>query len=83
MALKHLLLPLVPNLSLAALPVYLRSSGLLRYMDLYMPDFAWLARISGGIAAIWTVVRTGLVLRAMARATPSSRRRPATAREPG
>ncbi|HSB91379.1 MAG TPA: serine hydrolase domain-containing protein [Anaerolineales bacterium] len=65
-ALKHLLLPLLPHLSLAALPVYLRSSGLLRYMDLYMPDFAWLARISGGFAALWAIVRTGLVLRAMA-----------------
>jgi hypothetical protein len=83
MALKHLLLPLLPNLSLAALPAYLRSSGLLRYMDLYMPDFAWLARISGGFAAIWAIVRTRLVLRAMAPSTPPSTGGAATAREPG
>jgi hypothetical protein len=57
--------------------VYLRSSGLLGYMDLYMPDFAWLARISGGFAASWAIVRTGLVLRAMAPSTPSSTGRPA------
>ena len=83
MAMKHLLLPLLPNLSLAALPVYLRSSGLLRYMDLYMPDFAWLARICGGFAAVWAVVRTGLVLRAMAPFTRSSVGRPVTAQDSG
>ena len=80
---KHLLLPLLSNLSLAALPAYLRSSGLLRYMDLYMPDFAWLARICGGFAAIWAVVRTGLVLRAMAPFTRSSAGRPAVSRDSG
>jgi CubicO group peptidase (beta-lactamase class C family) len=83
LALKHILIPLLPNLSLAALPVYLRSSGMLRYMDLYMPDFAWLARISGGFAAIWAVVRTGLVLRAMAPFTRSSTGRPAVSRDSG
>jgi hypothetical protein len=80
MASKHLLLPLLSNLSLATLPVYLRSSGLLRYMDLYMPDFAWLARISGGFAAIWAVVRTGLVLWAMAPSSRSPARRTAKGR---
>jgi hypothetical protein len=78
MTLKHLLLPLVPNLSLVALPVYLRSSGLLRYMGLYMPDFAWLARICGGFAVIWSMIRTGLVLRAMSPSSPSPAGRPAT-----
>ena len=73
---KHLLLPLLPNLSLAALPMYLRFSGLLRFMDLYMPDFAWIARISGGFAAVWSIVRTGLVLHAMARSSHSPARQP-------
>jgi CubicO group peptidase (beta-lactamase class C family) len=77
MAMKDVLLPLLPNLSLAALPVYLRSSGLLRYMDLYMPDFAWLARICGGFAAVWAFVRTGLVLRARASSTHSPAGQPA------
>ncbi len=62
---QHILLPLIPNLSLAAILVYLQSSGLLRYMHLYMPDLSWIARISGGFAATWAVLRTGLMLRAL------------------
>jgi len=59
---QHILLPLIPNLSLAALLVYLRSSGLLRFMHLFMPDLSWMVRISGGFAGIWAFLRTGLVL---------------------
>jgi len=59
---QHILLPLIPNLSLAAILVYLRSSGLIRFMHLYMPDLAWIARICGGFAGIWAVLRTGLIL---------------------
>jgi CubicO group peptidase (beta-lactamase class C family) len=59
---QHILLPLIPNLILAASLVYLRSSGLLRYLNLYNPDLAWIARISGGFAAIWAFLRTGLIL---------------------
>lgn len=62
---QHVLLPLIPNLSLAAVLAYLRSSGLLRFMDLYMPDLSWVARISGGFAGIWAFLRTGLVLGAL------------------
>ena len=57
---QHVLLPLIPDLSLATGLVYLRSSGLLRYFDLYLPDLAWVARISGSFAAIWAILRTGL-----------------------
>lgn len=60
---QHLLLPLIPNLSLVAILAYLRSSGLLRFMRLFMPDLAWIARISGGFAGLWAAVRTGLILR--------------------
>jgi hypothetical protein len=59
---QHVLLPLVPNLSLAASLVYLHSSGLLRYFYLYLPDLAWIARISGGFAALWAVLRTALTI---------------------
>ena len=59
---RHLLLPLIPNLALVGILAYLRSSGLLRYLDLYMPDLAWIARISGGFAGIWAVLRARLVL---------------------
>jgi hypothetical protein len=59
---QYLLLPLIPNLSLAAIPVYLRSSGLHRFIDLYIPDLSWIVRISGGFAGIWALLRTGLIL---------------------
>jgi len=59
---QHILFPLVPNLSLAAILVYLRSTGLLTFLNLFMPDLAWIARISGGFAGIWAFLRTGLIL---------------------
>jgi CubicO group peptidase (beta-lactamase class C family) len=62
---QHILLPLIPNLSLAAILVYLQSSGLLHYMHLYMPDLSWIARISGGFAGVWALLRTGLMLRSL------------------
>jgi hypothetical protein len=62
---QHILLPLIPNLSLAAILVYLRSSGLIRFLNLFMPDLAWIARICGSFAGIWTILRTGLILLAL------------------
>jgi len=66
---RHILLPLLPNLSFAAILVFLRSSGLLRYTHLYMPDFSWVVRIGGAFAAIWAVLRTGLLLGALGEAS--------------
>jgi hypothetical protein len=60
---EQILLPWVPNLSLAAILIYLRSTGLLRFLHLFMPDVAWIARISGGFAGIWAFLRTVLLLR--------------------
>jgi CubicO group peptidase (beta-lactamase class C family) len=71
---QHLLLPLIPNLVLAAILAYLRSSGLLRYLRLYNPDISWIARNSGGFAGIWAVLRTGLILQAL--------RKPSTSQTP-
>jgi CubicO group peptidase (beta-lactamase class C family) len=68
---RHILLPLIPNLSLTALLAYLRSSGLLRFMHLYMPDLSWIARISGGFAGIWALVRTALILQTL-RGSPAA-----------
>jgi CubicO group peptidase (beta-lactamase class C family) len=65
---QHILLSLTPNLSLVAILVYLRSSGLLRFMHLFIPDLAWIARISGGFAGIWAFLRIGLILRALRKA---------------
>jgi hypothetical protein len=62
---RHILTPLIPNLSLAALLAYLRSSRLLGFMNLYMPDLAWIIRICGGFAGVWVFLRTGLTLRAL------------------
>jgi hypothetical protein len=59
---EHILLPLIPNLTLAAILVYLRSSGLLRFMHLFMPDLSWIMRISGGFGAVWACLRTKLIL---------------------
>ena len=64
---QHILLPLVPNLTLAGLLVYLQSSRMMRFLHLFMPDLAWITRISGVFAGIWAVLRTGLVLRASKR----------------
>ena len=62
---QHILLPMVPNLSLAATLVYLRSTGLLAFLNLFIPDLAWIARISGVFAGIWAILRTGLILHAL------------------
>ena len=62
---QHILLPLIPNLSLAAILAYLQSSGLIRFMHLYMPDLAWIVRICGGFASVWVFLRTALILKAL------------------
>jgi hypothetical protein len=66
---RHILLPLVPNLSLAAIPLFLQVSKLLRSMLLYLPDFSWVALFCGTISGIWAFLRTGLILRTL-RKTP-------------
>jgi CubicO group peptidase (beta-lactamase class C family) len=63
----HILLPLIPNLSLAAIPVVLRASGLFRFTSLFMPDVSWITLICGGFAGVWTFLRTALILRMLRR----------------
>jgi CubicO group peptidase (beta-lactamase class C family) len=63
----HILLPLIPNLSLVAIPISLQASGLLPFLLRFGPDFSWLALICGGFAGIWTFLRTGLILWALRR----------------
>jgi CubicO group peptidase (beta-lactamase class C family) len=65
---RQLLFPLIPHLSLAAGFGYLRSTGFIRYLDLYNPDVAWIVRFSGRLAAVWAVVRSAFVLAARERA---------------
>lgn len=58
----HILLPLIPNLGLAALPLSLLGNGMVRFMLLFVPDFAWISLISGGFAFFWMFLRSWLVL---------------------
>jgi CubicO group peptidase (beta-lactamase class C family) len=67
---QHILLPLIPDLSLAAILAYLRSTGLIRFLHLFMPDIAWVAQISGGFASFWTVQRTRLILQILRKPHP-------------
>ena len=67
---RHVLLPLIPNLSLAGGLAYLKSSGMLAFLRLFMPDLAWILGMSGVFAAIWAVLRTGLILRTLTK-TPA------------
>ncbi len=61
----HILLPLVPNLSLAAVPIFLQVNGMLRYTMVLMPDIAWIALICGSFAGLWSLLRTRLILQAL------------------
>jgi hypothetical protein len=58
---RHLLLPLIPNL-LVALSLKPMLSKRRDYLRLYMPDYAFLAWVCGTFALLWSVVRTGLML---------------------
>jgi hypothetical protein len=58
----HILLPLIPNLFLLAIPISLRIRRMLRFMLLFMPDLSWIALICGGFAGAWAFLRTGLIL---------------------
>jgi CubicO group peptidase (beta-lactamase class C family) len=63
----HILLPLIPNLSLAAIPLFLQARSMFRFLLLFTPDLAWITLICGGFAGIWTFLRTGLILRTLSR----------------
>ncbi len=58
---QHILLPLLPNLLVAAtlVPMLSKMRG---WIELFMPDFSWIARVSGGFAAVWAFLRTRLML---------------------
>jgi CubicO group peptidase (beta-lactamase class C family) len=61
---KHILLPLIPNLlpALTLVPMLGKMRG---WINLFMPDFTWIAWICGGFAWIWSFLRVGLVLQAL------------------
>jgi CubicO group peptidase (beta-lactamase class C family) len=59
---KHLILPLIPDLLAAAMliPTFSRLRG---FWNLFMPDFTLIARACGSLAVVWSILRTGLLLR--------------------
>lgn len=59
---KHLILPLIPDLLAAAMliPTFSRLRG---FWNLFIPDFTLVARVCGSFAVIWSILRTGLMLR--------------------
>jgi CubicO group peptidase (beta-lactamase class C family) len=61
----HILLPLIPNLALVALPLLLRVKRFFGFTKFFMPDVAWIALICGSFAGIWSILRTGLILQAL------------------
>lgn len=63
MLMLHLLLPVIPNLAVAAAPVVLAVSPLRGFLSLFAPDISWLVRICGCFASIWAFLRIGLILR--------------------
>jgi CubicO group peptidase (beta-lactamase class C family) len=65
----YILPPLILNLLLTVVPIYLLANRLLGFMLLFAPDFTWIALISGGFAGIWAFLRTGLILRTMQKAS--------------
>jgi CubicO group peptidase (beta-lactamase class C family) len=67
----HVLLPLIPNILLATLRVFLQRKEELQYLRLFNPDVYWIARICGGFAGIWAVLRTVLIFQALRGASSS------------
>ncbi len=61
---QHVLLPLLPNVLLASGAAWLFRSRLFGFMRLFAPDVTATALLSGGIAGLWAILRTGLVVRA-------------------
>jgi CubicO group peptidase (beta-lactamase class C family) len=59
---QHALLPLALNLlpAVTLVPLMGKMRG---FIELFMPDYAWLSRICGGFAMLWSFLRTGWILR--------------------
>src|SRR5215217_3599923 len=64
----HILLPLIPNL-LIALNLLSMLGKRRGYLMLYMPDYSWIALVCGSFSLVWSFLHTGLVLRALRKAS--------------
>jgi CubicO group peptidase (beta-lactamase class C family) len=60
----HILLPLILNLLVALnlVPMLGKRRG---YLMLYKPDSSWTVLLCGSFALVWSVLRTGLILRTL------------------
>jgi len=67
---RHILFPLIPHFSIALtlIPMLRKMRG---FIQLFMPDFSWIAIICGSISLVWSFWRTGLILRALRGSSPS------------
>jgi hypothetical protein len=61
---QHILLPLIPNL-LVALTLIPMLSKIRGFLMLFMPDYSWIAMVCGSFALVWSILRTGLILRTL------------------
>lgn len=63
---RHILLPLIPHLSIALtlIPMLSKMRG---FIKLFMPDYSWVAMVCGSISLAWSFLRTGLIIRALRR----------------
>jgi CubicO group peptidase (beta-lactamase class C family) len=61
---QHILFNNIPNL-LIALTLAPMLGKIRGFMQLFMPDFSWIAWISGSFAVVWTFLRTGLIWKAL------------------
>ncbi len=59
---QYILLPLIPNLltALTLIPMLGKMRG---FMKLFARDYSWIALICGSFAGIWSILRTGMILR--------------------
>jgi len=60
---RHILLPLIPNLLTASALLFILGKTF-NYKLVYMPDVAGTSLVSGSFAALWSIVRSGLVWKA-------------------
>jgi len=65
---QYILLPLIPNLlvALTLIPMLGKMRG---FMMLFMPDYSWTAYVCGSFALVWSLLRTGLVLRTLSKSS--------------
>jgi CubicO group peptidase (beta-lactamase class C family) len=68
---QHILLPLIPNLSVALtlIPMLSKMRG---FIMLFIPDYSWIAMVCGSFSLVWSFLRTGLVLRVLGPRRPGS-----------